>query len=588
MAAGSAEYSATFSGDLTTSILKRLTERSKKSEKTKTSRAKKNRKKIQAKKLLGRKKKKVKQLSTKPEELKNITPASTTAGIEKDITPPPEEVAEEKKQEEQTEAGAVQAIEGRGIFDGLLRSIKNLQLENQSIKKRLAGLLEEKKDQSTALTVINKNQIEDEVIDVEFVVLEQKMLKQADEDVTTDTTGSSAIVKASPTEKKKGPLGGFLGGIQKALGGIFKGMGGLFKNPLALAGAIGGGIFLMDFFSSGAKAADGSVTLGADQVEKLDSMFSQSGAYQTRSAAGSAEVEGMDIDGEISAEDQIGMPQPEQDIAMAQPGQDPAAPLAPGGPVGMNRDLAALAAISALESGSAQGQADVAQSVYNRLGDKGLYGKSIFEVLTRDGQYQPAYKNPNASSGSGTQTSKEFKGIRDEASAVAAMQSYYKKRGINKSREAVTQEFRSAVSNISNPELQAKARTHVGGRTEFLGSGSRLHRLDKPHERWRGGGSDNRFFAAYGSQTQLQRGAVAPPSSLFSSVPGYVPPPSPTGLDTLADRASQAMDPIIQFIPPSVRSTVTSPPVQGLIQGTQRVLENPIDTLKQLRLWGSN
>lgn len=570
MAFGSAGYTDTFSGDLSSFIARKLKERFDKRKKKRKERAG---RKVKAKKLLGRKKKESSDVKKVEELKKDIKPAETTSGMEDKLTPPPEQ--EVKKE---VEDNAVQTVQGRAIFDGLVKSIEGLRAANASIRERLAKLLAEKKNQSSALAVVNKNQYEDEVIDVEFVVLEQKRLKEAGEDVTFDETGS-AIVKVEPKNKKKGGiLNTILGGLTKALGGLFRGVGGLMKNPIAIAGAIGGGLFLMDIFNSGAKAADGSVTLGPDQVQQLDGMFSQSGGYASRQS-GSNEYDTPDDGISIDAE---------QEIAMAQPGQEqPAAPAAPGGTPGMNRDLAALAAISALESGSAQGQADVAQSVYNRLGDKGLYGKSIFEVVTRDAQYQPAYANPNVSSGPGTKTSKEFTGIQDEATAVKAMQSYYRKRGNNKSTEAVTQEFRSAVKNISDPTLQSNARTHVGGRTEFLGSGSRLHRLDKPHERWRGGRSDNRFFAAYGSQTQLQRGAVAPPVSLFSASGSYAPPGRvPTSAETWADKLDQSTPNII-FIP-NTNVGIPIPSAGSVVRGAQEFVEDPLEALKQLRLWGGN
>ena len=575
MSFGSAGYTDTFSGDFSSFLASKLKKGLSDSLKKKT---KAKRRKIKSKKLLGRKKKEKDDVKKAGQVKDAVKPAETTAGLDQKLLPPAEEETKELKEEseQEVEQEAVQAIEGKGIFDDLIKSIEGLRAANASIRGRLLELLKAKDNQTSALAVVAKKQYDDEVIDVEFVVIEQKRLKQAQEDETVKAFGTSAIVKKDKDVKDKGIFGGIVAKISNLLGG----MGGMvlkvFKNPLAIAGLIGGGLLLGDIFGNSARAADGSITIDGDNVTKLEGMFGEAlGGDQTGVESGAADYGQGDFPDQEFPSTQV------PDIASSNVPTPPAA-AAPGR--GSNRDLAALAAISALESGSAQGQADVAQSVYNRLGDKGLYGKSIFEVVTRDAQYQPAYQNPNASSGPGTKTSKEFKSIRDEATAVAAMQSYYRKRGINKSTEAVTQEYRSALANISNPQLQARARQHVGGRTEFLGSGSRLHRLDKPVERWRGGRSDNRFFAAYGSQTQLQRGAVAPPAGLFTGTGSYAPP-SPTSLETLADRTPGDSRPNIIFIP-NTSVGIPVPSARSVMQGAQQLIEDPLESLKQLRLWG--
>jgi hypothetical protein len=227
----------------------------------------------------------------------------------------------------------------------------------------------------------------------------------------------------------------------------------------------------------------------------------------------------------------------------------PSGPSGPGGgdgsvgtgPGGSGQDFATLATIAALESGSAQGQADVAQSVYNRLGDTGqLYGKSITEILTRKGQYQVAFKDPTASSGAGTDIADVFKNIKTEDDAVKAIMYYFKGRGQNITPEQARKKFQSASKAISDPKLQAAAAKHVGGRTEFLSSGQY-----KAGDAWRGGGSDNTYFAKYGSRTQMQRGAQAIPEGLFNkSVSGL----SPTKSDM--DWYKNQMSPPQPAVPP--------------------------------------
>ena len=196
------------------------------------------------------------------------------------------------------------------------------------------------------------------------------------------------------------------------------------------------------------------------------------------------------------------------------------------GPGGSGQDFATLATIAALESGSAQGQADVAQSVYNRLGDTGQqYGKSITEILTRDRQYQVAFKDPNATSGPGTKVADVFKNIKTEDDAVKAIMYYKKARGQNITEDQARKLYKSSAKAISDPELMKSAAEHVGGRTEFL-SGNQYQSGDA----YRGGVNDNTFFAKYGSQTQMQRGAQAAPEGLFNEpapVPSSSAPLSP-------------------------------------------------------------
>jgi hypothetical protein len=196
------------------------------------------------------------------------------------------------------------------------------------------------------------------------------------------------------------------------------------------------------------------------------------------------------------------------------------------------QDLMTLATIAALESGSSQGQADVAQSVYNRLAD-GTYGKSITDILTRQGQYQVAFKDPTASSGAGTAVADEFKNIKTEDDAVKAMMYYYNKRGQKMTAEQARQKLRGSVSAIQNAELQKKAAQHVGGRTEFLSSGSNV-----AGAAWRGSGSDNKFFAAYGSGKQMNRGAAAAPTGLFAGASSPTAAGGAGGASALAQAAA--------------------------------------------------
>lgn len=561
MSFGSAGYSATFSGDFTLYLASKLKQRFDKARKARKA------KKVKAKKLLGRKKEETSDVA-KAESLQDtMKPAETTAGLDQKLLPPEEP-------DQKVEKGAVDTVEGKGIFSGLVQSLEGLRAANASIRKTLEDLLKAKEKQSSALAVVGKNQYEDEVIDVEFVELDQKRLREAQEDVTVKSFGTSAIVKKE--KKTKGPLGGFIEKVTGVLGGIGKALKGVIRNPLALAGIVGSGLLLGDIFGSSAQAADGSIVISGEDVNALTPFLNMIGL-------GGDDEE----DDEVSQSAGYEEGDPES-MVPGIPGEETAPPAQSSPPAGgTNKDLAALTAIAALESGSRQGQADVAQSVYNRVADPGYYGDNVFDVVTADNQYQPAFKDPTASSGAGTKTSQEFRNIRDEGTAVTAMQSYYRKRGINKTREQVTEQFRSAQSAILDPTLQANARRHVGGRTEFLSSGSTLHRLDKPNERWRGGVSDNRFFAAYGSQTQIARGAQAAPANLFDSTGSYqAPPTAPSQIEVLADQLDQA-SPNIIFIP-NTDIGIPVPSAGATVRGVQEFTEDSLETLRQMRLWGGN
>ena len=172
------------------------------------------------------------------------------------------------------------------------------------------------------------------------------------------------------------------------------------------------------------------------------------------------------------------------------------------------RDIAALTAISALEAGTPQGRADVAQSIYNRLGDK-MYGNSIFDIITADRQYQPAYIDPTSTSGQGTITSPVWRSITDKRSALGAMQSYYQRRYPQNEPPTITQLsqlYDDTLSALKDITYQQRAALHVGGRTEFLG-----FNVKGDDVVWRGSQFDNRFFSEYGSGMQLQRGAIPSP-----------------------------------------------------------------------------
>jgi len=138
----------------------------------------------------------------------------------------------------------------------------------------------------------------------------------------------------------------------------------------------------------------------------------------------------------------------------------------PPGPPGSGNDFWTLAAVAALEDSTAQGQADVAQSVYNRLANGG-WGSTIHEILTGDGQYQVAFTNPTATGGGGSKVADVWKSITDADSAAAAIQYYYEGRGQTVTLEQAKKKAEDAARAISDPSLQQNAAQFVGPRTDF-------------------------------------------------------------------------------------------------------------------------
>jgi len=119
---------------------------------------------------------------------------------------------------------------------------------------------------------------------------------------------------------------------------------------------------------------------------------------------------------------------------------------------GGNADFWTLAAIASLESGNPQGQADVAQSIYNRA-SAGIFpgGKSIKNIITAPSQYSPVHESDPS----------KWAAIVDESTAIAAVASH-RRGGVNAARMVS-----NAAQNINNPQLQQEAKAFVGGRTDF-------------------------------------------------------------------------------------------------------------------------
>ena len=166
------------------------------------------------------------------------------------------------------------------------------------------------------------------------------------------------------------------------------------------------------------------------------------------------------------------------------PGEEPVPELntdytQPGPTTGGGQDLYTLATISGLESGYAQGQADVAQSIYNRMKKS---GKGVVDVTTSPGQYEPFFGK------SSKDIDPQSKNIRTFDDAVK-----YRMKKTGENRATAERSVLSTISAIQDPSKQASAREFVGTRTSFRGSpqntGNYLRNVT-----WRGSRSDNQFL----------------------------------------------------------------------------------------------
>jgi len=133
--------------------------------------------------------------------------------------------------------------------------------------------------------------------------------------------------------------------------------------------------------------------------------------------------------------------------------------MGPGGTVtGGNADFWTLVAISRMEDSDPQGSADVAQSIYNRVASGVYGGKSIKQIVLRNGQYEPTWKYPRR--GKTGVPNPEWHAIKDIATASAAT-------GISQS------DLQKTAAALRNSKYQEEARKFVGGRTDFMGGGNK-------------------------------------------------------------------------------------------------------------------
>ena len=216
-------------------------------------------------------------------------------------------------------------------------------------------------------------------------------------------------------------------------------------------------------------------------------------------------------------------------------------------------DFSLLTAVSALEGGDSQARVDVAQSMYNRLNEvkkdigdgpgttaitdytrdsfvsdeSGVFPEpTLSDIILKNKQYQPTYKDPTKNEGPETVVSDEFLNVSNKETAIQAMKSYYDKRGDERSMEDIESLYDQTVIDLQDQKLNKNAAAFVGGRTEFRGgtpsdeaivSGTDIDRGDGLS-----GDPDNKFFIGkekqkdgsfktLGTGTQLETGPAISP-----------------------------------------------------------------------------
>ena len=200
---------------------------------------------------------------------------------------------------------------------------------------------------------------------------------------------------------------------------------------------------------------------------------------------------------------------------------------------GKNSDFWTLVAVASREDGDAQGQADVAQSIYNRARAGNFPGgTSIRNIILEDRQYQPTRDYPKVNPSG--KTNSEWFNIVDAKSAAAA--SGYKESTIQ-----------GVARNIMNPSLQKKAAEFIENRTDFVGRSSTPSKPSTTDIIQRNPG-DNKFgtFVGAGSQTSgtQYKGQPAPVPSSFkqNQSPNQTAPSRPSIQSPSGQRRLQTKD----------------------------------------------
>jgi len=138
-------------------------------------------------------------------------------------------------------------------------------------------------------------------------------------------------------------------------------------------------------------------------------------------------------------------------MEMTEPGSGSGARISGG-----NADFWSLAAVASLESSNSQGQADVAQAVYNRVASRSNFGQgsnhTIKGHILARGQFQPVRETRGGYD--------IWSKIIDKQTAIQALSAHPRGRNAAKMIE-------DTAANIRNAQLRKNSAEFVGGRTDF-------------------------------------------------------------------------------------------------------------------------
>lgn len=164
-------------------------------------------------------------------------------------------------------------------------------------------------------------------------------------------------------------------------------------------------------------------------------------------------------------------------VSFSSPSNAGGSNLTPGGPlpVGDDADWYSLLAVCLLEDGNHP--AEVAQCIYNRLKcNCGYGGRTIKQLVTAKSQFQVAFEHIvwNTSDPINGVVSNEWRAIKDLNTAIIAVKSYFKKRGIDSddpnhsnSYDKVKARLLNIGTILKDRTAQQNALNRVGGRTGF-------------------------------------------------------------------------------------------------------------------------
>lgn len=266
--------------------------------------------------------------------------------------------------------------------------------------------------------------------------------------------GARALTLSDKSKSVSDRLLGFIGYLSAGwiLGNMptWIALGEQFTSRLITAGGI-----LRNYGDESVRVMDGIANVFRAALDNISRFDFTDNSYLVRNSLSNLKLE-IDTLGVGLSEAFEVLLQPFKDIP--KPGtfqpDEPIPTQPPPTPSGKNADFWTLVAVVSREDSDPQGQADVAQSIYNRAAS-GAYGsKNIRELILRKGQYAPTWERPKSKS---DQTpNKEWYQITDAQSAAKAT-------GFKVGT------IQNVAKNITNPALQKESAKFVGGRTDFRG-----------------------------------------------------------------------------------------------------------------------